>query len=113
MEYQLAHIGINTDNAEEAEKLASMLSAMFNLAPKHGNKSEFAGTIVECLKSPYLGKHGHIALVTNDLEAAVADLKEKGYDMNADTAAYTQDGKLKNVYLAGEFGGFAIHIMQK
>lgn len=30
-----------------------------------------------------------------------------------DTAAYTQDGSLKNIYLDGEFGGFAIHIMQK
>lgn len=30
-----------------------------------------------------------------------------------DTAAYNEDGTIKNVYLDGEFGGFAIHIMQK
>lgn len=29
------------------------------------------------------------------------------------TAAYDEEGKLKNIYLAGEFGGFVIHIMQK
>ena len=43
----------------------------------------------------------------------MAELKEKGYTFNMDTAAYFDDGKLKNVYLDGEFGGFAIHIMQK
>ena len=50
---------------------------------------------------------------TADLEAAVAELKEKGFSFNQDTAAYSEDGKLKNIYLAGEFGGFAIHIMQR
>jgi len=30
-----------------------------------------------------------------------------------DTAAYFEDGRIKNVYLNGEYGGFAIHIMQK
>ena len=31
-----------------------------------------------------------------------------------DTAAYTEEaGKLKNIYLNGEYGGFAIHILQK
>nr|WP_243681170.1 hypothetical protein [Lacticaseibacillus manihotivorans] len=49
---------------------------------------------------------------TPDLEAAVAELKGKGFEFNQDTAAYNDDGKLKNIYLAGEFGGFAIHILQ-
>ena len=47
------------------------------------------------------------------LSAAVEELKEKGFSFNMDTAAYTDEGKIKNVYLDGEFGGFAIHIMQK
>ncbi|HCD46877.1 MAG TPA: 2-dehydro-3-deoxyphosphogluconate aldolase, partial [Lachnoclostridium sp.] len=29
--FELEHIGINTPNAEEAEKLAQLLSMMFNL----------------------------------------------------------------------------------
>ena len=105
MEYKLAHIGINTESATDAADLANTLCAMFDLAPRHGEKSEFAGSLVECLKTPYLGKHGHIALKTEDLEAAVADLKAKGYSFNMDTAAYTENGKLKNIYLDGEFGG--------
>lgn len=47
------------------------------------------------------------------LTAEVEELKEKGFSFNMNTAAYTQEGKLKNVYLDGEFGGFAIHMMQK
>ncbi len=112
-EFELVHVGINTPNPEEAEKLAQLLSMMFNLNPRHGQKSEFAGNYFECMKAPFLGKNGHIAMRTPDLGAAVEELKEKGFSFNMDTAAYTEDGKLKNVYLAGEYGGFAIHILQK
>lgn len=111
--FELEHIGINCAAPEEAAKLAELLSGMFNLAPRHGNKSEFAGNYFECMKNPYLGANGHIAMRTPDLEAAVAELKEKGFTFNMSTAAYFDDGKLKNVYLDGEYGGFAIHIMQK
>jgi 2-dehydro-3-deoxyphosphogluconate aldolase/(4S)-4-hydroxy-2-oxoglutarate aldolase len=111
--FELEHIGINTPNAEEADKLARLLSMMFNLEPRHGQKSEFGGPYFECMKAPFLGANGHIAMRTSDLTAAVEELKEKGFSFNMDTAAYTEDGKLKNVYLDGEFGGFAIHIMQK
>lgn len=111
--FELVHIGINTANAEEAEKLAQLLSMMFNLEPRHGQKSEFGGPYFECMKEPFLGASGHIAMGTSDLSAAVAELKEKGFSFNMDTAAYAEDGTIKNVYLDGEFGGFAIHIMQR
>ena len=111
--FELEHIGINTPNPEEAEKLARLLSALFNLEPRHGQKSEFGGPYFECMKAPFLGTNGHIAMRTPDLAAAVEELKEKGFSFNMDTAAYTDEGKIKNVYLDREFGGFAIHIMQK
>ena len=110
--FSLRHIGINTPDAQEAEQLASLLSAMFNLTPRMGSKSVFAGSLIECMKSPYLGKNGHIALETPDLDSAVEELKEKGFTFNEATAQFTEDGKRKNIYLNGEFGGFAIHIMQ-
>ena len=84
---------------------------MFNLNPRHGNKSEFGGDYFECMKTPFLGTNGHIAMRTDNLDAAVAELKEKGYDFRMETAAYNEDGSLKNIYLAGEYGGFAIHIL--
>lgn len=112
-QFELEHIGVNTESAEEAGKLAQLLSMMFNLEPRHGQKSEFAGPYFECMKAPFLGANGHIAMRTPDLAAAVEELKEKGFSFNMDTAAYTDDGVIKNVYLDGEYGGFAIHIMQK
>lgn len=111
--FELVHVGINTPTPEEADKLAKLLSLMFNLSPRHGQKSEFAGNYFECMKAPFLGTNGHVAMATEDLDAAVEELKGKGFTFNMDTAAYTDDGKLKNVYLDGEFGGFAIHIMRK
>ena len=111
--FELEHIGINTANAEEAANLAQLLSTMFNLEPRHGQKSEFGGAYVECMKAPFLGKNAHIAMRTPDLTAAMEELKEKGFTFNMDTAAYFEDDRIKNVYLNGEYGGFAIHIMQK
>lgn len=111
--FELEHIGINTGNQGEAEQLAWLLCNLFNLEPRHGQKSEFAGNYFECMKNPFLGKNGHIAMRTSDLKAAMDELREKGFRFRMETAAYFEDGRIKNVYLDGEYGGFAIHIMQK
>lgn len=111
--FELLHVGINTNSPDEALSLAEQLSGMFNLNPRHGNKSEFGGSYFECMKAPFFGTNGHIAMGTADLEAAVKELTEKGCTFNMQTAAYNEEGKLKNIYLNGEYGGFAIHILQK
>lgn len=111
--FQLVHVGINQSSEEEAKKTAGLLAAAFNLNVRAGNKSIFAGDYFECMRSPYLGAMGHIAMGTPDLEAAVAELKEKGFSFREDTAQYDEEGKLKNIYLDGEFGGFAIHILRR
>lgn len=111
--FELAHIGIHQNSLEEAQKTADVLSLLFNLEPRQGNKSVFAGSYFECMREPYLGQNGHIAMCTENLEQAVAELKRKGFSFRAETEAYDEAGKLMNVYLEGEFGGFAIHIMQK
>lgn len=43
--FELEHVGINTDNAGEAEQLAWLLCKLFNLEPRHGQKSELPVTI--------------------------------------------------------------------
>ena len=48
-----------------------------------------------------------------DLKAAMEELEENGFRFRMETAAYFEDGRIKKVYLEGEYGGFAIHIMQK
>ena len=111
--FELAHVGINNENEAEAQALVNLLCDLLNLKPRMSAKSIFADPYFECMKTPFLGKNGHVGMRTDDLAAAVEELKEKGYEFNMDTAAYDENGRIKNVYLAGEFGGFAIHIMQK
>ena len=112
-QFELEHIGIFNENREEALELANLLSGMLNLTPRHGQKSEFVGEYFECMGGHGAGTHGHVAMRTADLDGAVEELKEKGFTFDMSTAAYTEDGHLKNIYLNGEYGGFAIHIMQK
>ncbi len=113
MKYELAHIGINSANAEEALAIAKLFAEIFNLSVKEGNSSNFAGSAVEVMKEPYLGRLGHIGMGTPDCEAAVKDLEARGFNVDMTTAKYKPDGTLNAVYLKDEIGGFAVHIVRK
>ena len=110
--YTLAHVGINCANAEEARKGAALFEAMFGLTMKERNSSVFAGKAVELMKSPYLGLMGHIAIRTNSISRAVSALEARGFHIQPDTAKY-KNGRMQAVYLDGEYGGFAVHLVQK
>lgn len=111
--FELAHVGINAESPEEAEKIAGGFDALFNTSVKVGGSSIFAGTGVEVMKTPYLGTKGHIGYKTNYIDRAVAYLKAKGYKFNEESAKYDAKGKLKAIYLEEEVGGFAVHLVQK
>ena len=113
VKYELAHVGINGKDPEEAEAIAGLFAAVFGLPVKVGNSSVFAGSAVEVMKTPYRGKLGHIGMATPDCEAAVKDLEERGYAVDLSTAKYKPDGTLNAVYLRDEIGGFAVHIVRK
>ena len=54
------------------------LDAAFGFGVKEGNSSNrFAGSGVEVMKSPYLGKNGHIAVKTNSIPRAAAENVER------------------------------------
>lgn len=110
--FELVHIGINTNSEQDSENLSNRLAFLFNLKIRQGTKSNFSGEIFECLKSNYLGKNGHIALGVHNLEGAMKELEQKGVTFNMDTIQYNVDGKVKNIYINEEFEGFAIHIME-
>ena len=105
--FSLAHVGVNCSHAAEAEKTAQTLCALFGLEYRPGNGSVFAGNAVECMKTPGLGKNGHIAILTNSLDRAVCHLKRQGIEFNEST--HTS----KAIYLKNEIGGFAVHLLQK
>ena len=111
--FELAHIGINAENEEEALKAAKMFEALFGFAVKPGNSSIFADKYVEVMKTPYLGKNGHIAIAANSVDRAVAYLERQGFAFNPDTAKKDAKGKTAAIYLKDEIAGFAIHLVQK
>lgn len=110
--FSIKHVGINCENEDEAEKVAKKYAALFNLEYKPGNSSIFAGSDIECLKKPFLGKNGHICIHTNNVERAIYHLSSKGVEFNEDTRSLDDKGNTKNVYIKDEIGGFAIHIMK-
>lgn len=110
--FELAHVGINCENADESKDLMDVFARAFGYAAKPGNSSNFAGADIEIMKSMYLGKNGHLAIRTNKISAAIAELEKLGFSVDMDTAKYKGD-KMVAVYLKGEFGGFAVHLLQK
>lgn len=110
--FNLKHIGMNCKDAEEAEHAADRFQTLFGFMNKSGNDSVFAGEGIEMMKSPYLGKNGHIAVSVNSVPRAVEYLSRQGILFNMETAKY-QDGKLILLYLKEEIGGFAVHLIQQ
>lgn len=111
--FEIGHIGINAEEEQEADSLASAFANMFGFCKKNGNSSIFAGSGFEIMKKPYLGANGHIAVKTNYIDRAVFHLEMKGFQFNQDTAKFDDAGNLKAIYFEGEFGGFALHLVQK
>ncbi len=110
--FELAHVGVNCADADASMALCQGFAKAFGFNVKEGKSSNFAASGIEALKSEYLGKNGHIAIRTNRIELAVAELEKKGYPADPETARY-KGGKLTAVYLKEEFGGFAVHLLQK
>ncbi len=111
--FDLAHIGINSTNESDATSLSSTLERMLGVKNKTGNSSIFTGSLLEIMKTPYLGTNGHIAIKTNYIHRAIYHLEMRGFEFDMDTARYDENCNLKTVYLKGEFGGFAFHLVQK
>ena len=112
--FELAHVGVNAENEEEALKAANRFAFLFGMPAKAGSSSVFAGTALEVMKSPYLGKNGHIAVRTNYIDRAVNYLSSVlGVEFNEDSAKRDAKGALKAIYLKEEIGGFAVHLVQK
>lgn len=112
--FELAHVGINAENEAEAEKAAARFALIFGMQKKAGNSSVFAGTAVEVMKTPYLGKNGHIAVRTNYIDRAVNYLTTVlGVKFREESAKRDAQGNLKAIYLEEEIGGFAVHLVQR
>lgn len=111
--FSLMHIGINTADADTSQGIAETFSDWFNMKLKLGNSSNFVGTMLEIMKKPFRGDHGHIAIGTNDIERASAYLENKGVSFDYANANQDANGRYIALYMQEQIGGFAIHLFQK
>lgn len=110
--FELAHIGVNAPDADRSLEICNAFAGAFGFGVKKGNSSNFAGSGVEVMKSPYLGSNGHIAVRTNSVARAAAFLEKRGFALDESTAKFKGEN-MTAVYLKQQFGGFAVHLMQK
>lgn len=111
--FSIHHVGINCENEAEAETTAKTLCSLFGLEYKPGNSSIFSGTSVECMKHPYLGAKGHIAIGTNSVDRAIYHLARQGVAFDEATRKTDAKGATKAIYLKDELCGFAIHLLKR
>ena len=109
--FELAHIGINSPDADASMDVCRQLQSAFDFGIKEGNSSNFASTGLEVMKTMFKGANGHIAIRTNKLPAAIAELEKRGFEF--DWASVKDISNMKAIYLKNEMGGFAVHLVQK
>lgn len=111
-DFSLLHVGLNSNDAKEAEDNVHKFANMFSLPVIEYPNSFFAGNFIEVVKMPFLGKFGHIAISTNNIDRAIVYFESKGYRFKDDGIANDEEGTVA-IYFEEEIGGFAIHLRRK
>ena len=111
---EFTHMGINNENAEEAQKGAKLFELMFGMPLRETSKSVFAGDAFEFMNGKGPGRCGHIGIRTNFVDRAMAYFKRMGFEFDEASVTYDdKTGKPKFAYFKDEVCGFAIHLLQK
>lgn len=111
--FEMVHIGINcSENNDDAAETARWLSQMFGFKLKEGGSSIFASSSIEIMKTKGLGRHGHLAIGTNNIDRAMAYLSSKGVAFDVSNAKRDEAGNMLAVYLENEMAGFAVHLVK-
>ena len=108
--FEIGHIGINCNGAEESKQICDMFGRAFGFAymPSDG-PSDFSSRQIEIKKYGGRGTKGHLAIVTNSIDCAIGEMKRRGIAL--DEELVYEDGKLIAAWLKDEIGGFAVHLM--
>ena len=112
--FTIGHVGINCGGAGASREICMALQRAFDFAYRPGSgSSDFASSQIEIKKHGGRGAHGHLAVATNSLPCAVAEMRKRGIPLDEDSWTYDEKGRLIAVFLKEEIGGFAIHLLQK
>ncbi len=109
--FQIGHVGINCNTAEEAKSTAEEFARIFNFGTREIDISFFGGSAVEAMKKPSFGAHGHIAIACNSMKRAIYHLERRGYKFRF--FKNNDKGQMIAAYIEDEIGGFAIHLSIK
>ena len=109
--FEVVHVGINCPDADSAMDVCKGFQSVFGFGIKEGNSSNFASSGVEVMKTMFKGDNGHIAIRTNRMAPAIAEMERRGYELEIDPEA--DPDSLKAVYLKQQIGGFAVHLLKK
>ena len=110
--FTLGHVGVNAANAEESLALCKTFRAAFGFDIWEMPASFFASSGVEVMKHSAVGTNGHIAILTNSVRRAEAELAKKGFALDLSTEKCI-GGEPIAVYFQNELGGFAVHLLKK
>lgn len=110
--FSLCHVGLNSADATEAEQNVRLFAALFDLPVSELPNAYFAGDIVEVVKKPFLGAHGHIAIACNSMERALAYFAARGITFREEGIGRDEHG-IVAIYFTQEIGGFAVHLRRK
>ena len=69
--------------------------------------------LIEMMKNPGRGTHGHICIQTNYLIVPFIILRREGFVFDESSFKYNDKGELTVAYLKDEIAGFAVHFNQK
>lgn len=109
----LAHIGINETSEEKAKNAAKIFEMLLCGEMKTGNSSIFINNQIEIMKTPYLGKYGHIAIGVNNYKRGKAYFEKLGFKFDENTVKLNDKGQPVAIYFKDEVAGFSVHIVEK
>ena len=110
--FALGHIGVNAESAGESLALCQTFRAAFGFDIWEMPASFFASSGVEVMKHSAVGTNGHIAILTNSVRRAEAELEKKGFALDLSTEKCI-GGEPIAVYFQNMLGGFAVHLLKK
>lgn len=112
-DFTVGHVGINANTADNATKVTDRIAELFESDKRETPIAFFSGNLVEVMKVPFVGTHGHICVDTCDLKRAMAMLERKGIEFDEENRFFDAKGNLITAYMKEEIGGFAFHIRQR
>ena len=112
-DFTVGHVGINANTADNATKVTDRIAELFESDKRETPIAFFSGNLVEVMKVPFVGSHGHICVDTCDLKRAMAMLERKGVEFDEENRFFDAKGNLVTAYMKEEIGGFAFHIRQR